>query len=415
MAPDRPGPAPARAAAALLALALAGCGGKSVTAPPLPPLSRVAIVPRADTLAVGTRFQFTATAYDTNDVAVPGAGFQWRSTNLSVFAVSGTGLVTARGEGTARLVATAGGRSDTASVTVFVRTGWYVQPSGTINTLNGVYALADGFTAWAVGDAGTIVATTNAGASWAAQVSNTAFNLNGVWFTSATEGWAVGNGGTVMHTPDAGVTWTRATNVGASEDLNDVYFADAQHGWAVGTSGAIVRTRDGGAHWSEQHPTANALESVAFSDTANGWAVGQSGVIVGTHDGGASWYVVQPSVTALALKAVWRRSNTLAWAGGATGAFAFSTATTDSLQWNLGSFGASNQIEGLQFLDDRTGFAVGSNGNGVVFRTGDGGGTWTAQVSNSAQALRDVWFTDAQHGWAVGTGGRIIHTATGGQ
>jgi photosystem II stability/assembly factor-like uncharacterized protein len=218
-----------------------------------------------------------------------------------------------------------------------------------------------------------------------------------------------------MHTTNAGGAWSRDTSVSASENLNDVFFADARHGWVVGTNGAILHTRDGGVTWSKQNPTANTLESVAFSDTADGWAVGQGGVILGTHDGGASWYVVQPAITALALKAVWRRSNTLAWAGGGTGAFAFTTATADSLQWNLGTFGASNQIEGLQFLDDQLGFAVGSNGNGVVFRTQDGGGTWTPQVSNSAQGLRDVWFTDGLHGWAVGAGGRILHTATGGQ
>jgi photosystem II stability/assembly factor-like uncharacterized protein len=193
-----------------------------------------------------------------------------------------------------------------------------------------------------------------------------------------------------------------------------VCFADSSHGWVVGANGAVVRTADGGASWSKQNPTAAQLNSVSFSDTTNGWAVGEGGVIVGTHDGGRSWYVVQPGVTAQALKAVWRISNTLAWAGGTAGANPFTTATADSLQWNLGTFGAANQVFGLHMVDDQTGFAVGSNGQGLVMRTVDGGVLWSPQVSNTAQQLNDVWFVDTLRGWAVGAAGRIVHTSKGG-
>src|SRR5262249_24963352 len=159
-----------------------------------------------------------------------------------------------------------------------------------------------------------------------AQASATTFSLHGVWFTTDVTGFAVGNGGTVMRTRNAGGSWTRLLNVNASENLHDVCFADTALGWAVGANGAIVRTVDGGASWSKQTPTAAQLNSVSFSDAANGWAVGEGGVIMGTHDCGQSWYVVQPAVTAQALKAVWRNSNTLAWAGGTTGAHPLTTA-----------------------------------------------------------------------------------------
>ncbi|TMA23787.1 MAG: hypothetical protein E6J87_24825, partial [Deltaproteobacteria bacterium] len=286
---------------AVIALACAAmftgcnCGSKTV-APPLPPLSAVVLTPDLDTLAVGAQRQFVAVALDTDSVAVAGAAIDWTSGDPGVISVSSTGLVTAVGEGVTSLIASAGGRADTSLVAVFVQHGWYAQPSGTTNQLNGLFFQADGRSGWAVGDAGTIVHTGDAGTAWSAQTSATSFSLHGVWFTSDVTGFAVGNGGTVMRTRNAGASWTRLLNVNASENLHDVCFADSSHGWVVGTNGAIVRTADGGASWSKQNPTAAQLNSVSFSDTTNGWAVGEGGVIVGTHDGGRSWYVVQPGV-----------------------------------------------------------------------------------------------------------------------
>jgi photosystem II stability/assembly factor-like uncharacterized protein len=372
------------------------------------------LTPATDTLVVGDSHQFVATAYDTNNVVVAGAGFTWTSEDPGVFTVTASGLVTAVGEGVARLFASAGGKSDTSIVAVVVQNGWYAQASGTINDLNGVFFQPDGRNGWAVGAAGTIVHTSDAGASWAAQASSTPFSLNDVWFTSPVTGFAVGNSGTVMRTRNAGQSWSRLLSVTASENLFGVCFADSSHGWAVGSNGAILRTADGGTSWTKVNPTGLQLNSVSFSDTTDGWTVGEGGVIAGTHDGGRSWYVVQPAVTSQALRGVWRLSATRAIAGGAQGVMPFTTATADSLQWNLGSFGATNQVEGLQMVDDLTGYAVGVNGPGLVLKTVDGGVVWSPQVSNSAQGLNDVWFVDALRGWAVGASGRIVHTSKGG-
>jgi photosystem II stability/assembly factor-like uncharacterized protein len=408
---------------ALVALLMASCAamftgcncGTSAVAPPLPPLSAVQITPPLDTLVVGSTRQFTAVAFDTNNVAVSGAAISWTSTDPGVASVSHTGLVTAVGEGVVQVIASAGGKADSSTVAVFFQPGWYAQPSGTTNSLWGVFFLPDGRNGWAVGDAGTIMHTTDAGASWSAQVSSTSFSLRAVWFTSAQVGYAAGFGGTIMRTQNAGTTWTRIATLAVSGNLNDIAFADASHGWAVGQNGVIARTGDGGATWTKSFPTANELQGVSFSDTTNGWAVGQGGVIAGTRDGGRSWYVVQPSVTSSALYAVWRRSDTEAWAGGAQGVNPVTVATPDSLQWTLGSFGALNQVRGLMIGTDLIGYAVGQNGPGLILKTVDGAATWSPQVSNSAQGLNDVWFVDPLRGWAVGTGGRIVHTAKGGE
>ncbi len=400
---------------AALLLAAAGCSSNTLAPPPpLPPLSRVEIAPVSDSLAVdGTRL-FTATAYDTADIAVGGAGFAWSTTNAAVLTVSGTGLATARGEGVASVIAAAGGKSDTATVFVYTQPGWYAQASNTSRDLNGVFFQPDGRTGVAVGALGAVVRTTDAGETWTTVTSGTTNDLHDVWFTSSTTGWIAGDAGTVLRTGNGGASWSRVLNVGASENLRGVRFADASRGWFVGSGGVVVRTANGGTTWTRTHPTAATLNSVAFSDTSNGWAVGTGGVILGTHDGGRSWYVVQPAVTALALESVWRRSNTLAWGAGAAGARVSTQATADSLDWSAASFGASNDLRGIMFPTDAIGYAVGWNSGGIVLKTANGGATWSAQQSNSAQGLNAVFFVDALRGWAVGDAGRIVHTSKGG-
>lgn len=52
--------------------------------------------------------------------------------------------------------------------------------------------------------------------------------------------------GTVLSTTDAGATWTRR-EVAAAANLRTVSFADADHGWLVTEEGAMFATEDGGA------------------------------------------------------------------------------------------------------------------------------------------------------------------------
>lgn len=400
----------------LATLALVGCDKKSPTEPePASSAILVVVSPDADTVAVGSSVQFTAVAFDSDGVA-PNEPLAWTSGNPAVFTVSSSGRVTGVGEGSAPLYVRSGVARDTALVVVFPsQTGWFAQVSNANGVaLNGVFFRPDGSSGWAVGDAGKIVRTANAGATWSLQTSNTSFPLHGVWFTSATEGWAVGGNGTVLYTLNGGASWTRLPNVGASEVLYDVQFASRDTGWVVGSSGVVLRTFDRGVTWQKLHPTAFALRSVSFAGSRDGWAVGDNGVVIGTYDRGLSWFIVQPAVTALGLTAVWRRSEPVAFAVGDQGSAPYTVAGLDSTQWVLGTAGAANQLEGVCFPTDLVGFAVGWNGVGLVLRTSDGGATWLPQAPNTQYRLNDVFFVDDLRGWAVGANGTILHTGTGG-
>jgi len=409
----------ARAARALgplaaVLLCLVGCSKNPVAVHPTVPVDSLILSPASATLLVGGSQSFSVAAYDTAGALIANPAVVWRSSNRGVFTVQGSGRVTGVGEGAALLIASAGSASDTATITVMpAARGWYIQdsPANGAN-LNGIFFQPDGRTGWAVGEAGRILRTTDAGVNWIPGISQTSFSLNAVWFTGALEGWVVGAAGTVLHTRDGGDTWSRVL-AGASENLMDVVFTHSDSGYAVGASGVVLRTSDGGLSWQRLHPTTWALRGVAFAGR-DGWAVGDAGTILGTHDGGASWFTIGQPVTSLSLHSVRRRSSEVAFAAGVQGVTPRTVAGADSTEWQLASAGASNQLEGISFPTDVLGFAVGFNGTGAVLRTDDGGVTWQSQASHASYRLNDVFCVDSLRAWAVGDNGTIIHTVTGG-
>jgi len=56
--------------------------------------------------------------------------------------------------------------------------------------------------------------------------------------------WAVGNSGTILHTSDGGSTWNPIV-VPTLANLNAVFFPDRNHGWIVGDSGIVLQYQYG--------------------------------------------------------------------------------------------------------------------------------------------------------------------------
>jgi photosystem II stability/assembly factor-like uncharacterized protein len=403
-----------------LALAAAAVGCSKPSKPVVvPPLSSVVVTPAADTLQFGEIHALSAVATDlsSNVVSVP---FSWSSSNPGIASVDVLGQVLGVGEGTALIVAEAGGLSDSCIVAVYPDTGWVAQTSNASENLNGVHFRPDGRNGWAVGSGGLILATTDAGVTWTRQTPST-FTLNSVWFWSDDDGCVAGNGGTILKSKrllDGTLSWVRADSVFSGENLYDVTFAnsDSLIGWAVGQNGVVLRTTNGGMRWEKQFiPGGQTLRSVSFSSTLDGWAVGDNGVIAGTHNRGVTWFVVQPGITTQGLRAVWQATRLRSLAVGTTGAAPRTwVPPADSIQWRLENAGASYQLSGVCF-GDSVAFAVGSiGGSGAAERSDDFGVTWTPQFPRSQYALNDVFFVDRQRGWAVGNSGAIRHTARGG-
>jgi photosystem II stability/assembly factor-like uncharacterized protein len=155
-------------------------------------------------------------------------------------------------------------------------------------------AFADAMHGIAVGDAGTVLGTDDAGKTWRPQQSGTKEKLMDVTFIGA-DGWSSGMNGRLIHTSDGGKTWS-PQKTGTTQAIEGVFFLDAKHGWAVGWAGTILRTVDGGAKWQIIHANEAqwSMSALYFKDEKTGWAVGFAGQILQTSDGGLTWKV-QPS------------------------------------------------------------------------------------------------------------------------
>src|SRR5438105_12695545 len=138
---------------------------------------------------------------------------------------------------------------------------------------------------------------------WTRQPSGTMAWLRAVYFLDQSRGWVAGSNGTLLRTTDGGATWKKLSPL-TKDTLQDVYFADTEAGWLVATrdifklksnepASYLLKTEDGGMNWQPVFLSSSDMNArlvrLVFADAQHGWAFGESGVVFGTRDGGAHW------------------------------------------------------------------------------------------------------------------------------
>jgi photosystem II stability/assembly factor-like uncharacterized protein len=235
--------------------------------------------------------------------------------------------------------------------------------------------------------------------------------LLGVSFPTASTGWAVGTDGTIIQSMDGGSTWLAPQTSGTTLELWDVDFIDANNGWAVGDNGTILHTPDGGATpWTSQTSNATVLLwSVSFVNNQFGAALGVftsfggGTVILRTTNGGTTW--TPDTLLGFNLNDIYFISADSGWAAGFDGTNPVILRTDDSGQTWLPPLSIPSDAEpfGVNFVDARNGWAVGSRNTGgsMILATTDGGETWTHLIpASGGSQLRGV--SSAGVGTAVG-------------
>lgn len=277
---------------------------------------------------------------------------------------------------------------------------------------NGIRALrfVDARTGWAVGDAGTILHTTDGGQHWRAQESGTMASLAHCAFSDRARGWSATQR-QVLRTTDAGTQWHAIPGppLRGTQDLyRDIAVPAAEHILVVTRLGGIFRSTDSGGSWSVVHHSYEPAR-IFFRDALHGWVAGDHGRVARTTDGGATWtdhYVVVPR------RAPLRNPSLLYFADSLRGWITADTdlyATTDGgRMWEL--------LPDSTRHDDLHMSATGqlwSCGTGLR-RSSDGGRTWHAHPGVPRLPLAAITFVGPDTGWAAGAAGVLLRSTDGG-
>ena len=222
------------------------------------PVASVDVSPSAPSLQVGQTQQLTATPRDVSGNPLSGRAVTWASSNGAVATVSGSGLVSAVGAGSATISATSEGQSGTAAVIVIVvpvasvsvspatanlQTGQTVQLSATPRDAGG-NALAGRVVTWA--SSAPAIATVNGSglvtgvAAGSATITASSEGRNGTAAVTVTA--TVTNPGTVTNLAVASVTansvtlsFTEVTNGAGQAASYDIRWSAGSLSWASAT------------------------------------------------------------------------------------------------------------------------------------------------------------------------------------
>lgn len=139
---------------------------------------------------------------------------------------------------------------------------------------------------------------------------------------------------------------------------------------AVGQRGHVLTSDDGGGRWRQARvPVSSDLVAVHFPTPRVGYAVGHDGVVLHTADGGDQWLRILDGH---------RIGRTMvAWYAGDEAAAALDAKRLAAWQQEAARFaaqGAENPLLDVWFENAQVGYAVGAFGQ--VFRTRNGGEGW---------------------------------------
>ncbi|MCB1060475.1 MAG: T9SS type A sorting domain-containing protein [Calditrichaeota bacterium] len=238
----------------------------------------------------------------------------------------------------------------------------WLNPRTTSNTLYDVTFVSE-HEAIAVGQHGTVLRSMDDGETWQIVQTQKAEDFVHVSFANADTGWVVAktrDSTYVSQTANGGASWQYLNTLGRQEVV-DFQFVSSDTGFVAVSSydaSEVRKSVDGGVEWSESVAFSQAITRLQFLNSQLGWALLRDSTLMRTEDGGASW---------------------------------------DSLALPHG-----RQTKNLFFLDSDNGWYLNrfDSGHSGVYRTRDGGNTWSVLDT----AIADVWtrkivFADSLRGW----------------
>lgn len=247
--------------------------------------------------------------------------------------------------------------------------------------------------------------------AWNVQVSGTTVNLHSITASHSTinHAWACGNNGVILYTSNGGTNWIQH-NSGTTKNLYCITYMEAAGGpvICVGEDGLILRTTQSTNGTWENIPSPTTKTLWSMSDFG-GFAVGDSGVILKTTNFGLNWTMIASPVT--------ERLNHVtgvftAMACGDNGTVIRSNA--QGLNWTSVPTGFSNDLYGIPMFNSNP--AVISGDGGMIFASSNLGNNWFTMPSGTTRRLTSCQYStnNTQKLYMVGFNGLIIKSTNNG-
>ncbi|RYU93589.1 YCF48-related protein [Emticicia agri] len=179
----------------------------------------------------------------------------------------------------------------------------------------------------------------------------------------------------------------------------------------------VVPYLKGEKFWEWQAPDVPnfAVFATSMSAPNKAWAVGEKGYIMYSEDGGTNWKYILIDAT-LSFDDIQFVNEQTGFVVGSKDHDHYIIKTTDGgKHWQKIFLNNSiNSLLKIFFLDENTGWAVGTSR--TIMKTTNGGLNWFAQSHDpySQEHLLSVFFVNSNHGWATGSLGVILNTTDGG-
>lgn len=206
-----------------------------------------------------------------------------------------------------------------------------------------------------------------------------------------------------------------ASTAGRTTQRFDQFQAAADNGRmlvVVGGNGIVVASADRGAHWARQEIGGDAaLVGIAACPDGSFAALDFFHRLWLADASAGGWQARELKDPINPLAIACDSANRL-WVAGSGATIAMSA--DRGATWKPTVLGDDLLLTSIQFVDGQHAYITGEFG--AVFRSTDGGATWTARTRIGADFYPyAACFTDAERGWVSGLAGVVMHTADGGQ
>ena len=247
-------------------------------------------------------------------------------------------------------------------------------------------------------------------------------NFSSVFAFAGSKFLIYGDKGILLLSTDNGISWSNTSpELDTQEGFSGACFVSDDIGFAVGSNSRVFKTIDGGKTWvKETLPVATNLISVAFASELIGNALGDIGFVLHTTDSGESWTPVSlpnysnKSAFDIAVNKYNEGVVVGRWTSTPTPSISYQTlyATSDGGSTWINASNLQTTLYGVASNGRHSFFAVGEYGR--IFRSIDGGFSWTQVSSPSSEYLTSISFSDSLNGVIAGYGHTILKTTDGG-